>query len=90
MLATERIHVRTTADTKAMIEKVCQRLGVSVSSFIIQTAYEKALALESELEAVQLNEQQWQQALAMLENPPKANDELNRLFSRGYQVVSHS
>ncbi len=46
MQATKRINIRTTPYAKALIERASQKLGASVSSFMAQSAYEKALSLE--------------------------------------------
>lgn len=84
MPATERINIRTTSHAKALIEKASQRLGVSVSSFMAQSAYEKTLSLEQS-ETIYLNQDEWQKALAMLDDEP--SDEMNALLARGYRVI---
>lgn len=86
MLATERINIRTTLETKAMIERVCKKLGVSVSSFMAQSAYEKALSLEQN-ETIYLNQAEWENALKMLDDEP--SEKMNALLSRGYRAVHH-
>lgn len=86
MSATERINIRTTPETKALIEKASLRLGVSVSSFMAQSAYEKALSLEQS-EVIYLNQEQWGKALAMLDDEP--SDKMNQLLARGYRVINH-
>lgn len=84
MQATERINIRTTPHAKALIEKASQRLGVSVSSFMAQSAYEKALELEQS-QMIYLNQDEWQQAIAMLDDKP--SDKMNALLARGYRVI---
>lgn len=86
MLATERINIRTTLETKTMIERVCKKLGVSVSSFMAQSAYEKALSLEQN-ETIYLNQAEWENALKMLDDEP--SEKMNALLSRGYRAVHH-
>lgn len=63
-------------------------MGVSVSSFMIEQAYQKALELINHSQAIALNADEWQQAIELLENPPKPNDKLQALFARGYRVVN--
>lgn len=84
MQATECINVRTNAHAKAMIERASQRLGVSVSSFMAQSAYEKALQLEQS-EIIYLNQSEWEQAVAMLDGEP--SDKMNALLARGYRAI---
>lgn len=44
-LATERINVRSTVDAKNVIEQAVNLLGLSVSSFMIQSSFERAKEL---------------------------------------------
>jgi len=44
-LATERINVRSTVDAKIVIEQAANLLGLSVSSFMIQSSFERAKEL---------------------------------------------
>ena len=43
--ASERLNLRTTPHTKAIIEKDSSVAGVSMSNFVIQTAYQHAVEL---------------------------------------------
>lgn len=40
-------------------------------------------------QTIALNADEWQQAIELLENPPKPNDKLQALFARGGKKVSH-
>lgn len=84
MQATERINIRTTPHARALIERVSQKLGVSVSSFMAQSGYEKALSLEQS-EMIYLNQNEWQQAIAMLDDEP--SEHMNALLTRGYRAI---
>ena len=84
MSATERINIRTTPHAKALIERASQKLGVSVSSFMAQSAYEKALSLEQS-ETIYLSQSEWAQALAMLDDEP--SEQMNALLARGYRSI---
>lgn len=88
MQATERINIRATPHAKAIIEQASQMMGVSVSSFMIEQAYQKALELINHSQTIALNADEWQQAIELLDNPPKPNDKLQALFTRGYRVVN--
>lgn len=87
MLATERINIRTTPHAKAVIERACQKLGVSVSGFMAQSAYEKALSLEHDFDshAIGLNQDEWEKALAMLDDEP--SEQMSALLARGYRAI---
>lgn len=87
MLANERISIRTTAQAKATIEKASALTGVSVSSFMVDVAYQKALETIENTQRIALTEDEWTTAVALLNNPPKPNDKMSTLFERGYQVI---
>ncbi len=44
-LATERINIRSTVDAKNVIEQAANLLGLSVSSFMLQSSFERAKEL---------------------------------------------
>lgn len=90
MPATERINIRTTPTAKSVIEQASNITGVSMSSFIVTTAYEKALQLVNEQQAsrIVLTPSEWQNAIQLLDNPPQANDKLTELFTGGYRAIN--
>lgn len=87
MLANERINIRTTSQAKATIEKASAITGVSVSSFIVDSAYQKAVETIENSQRIVLSNEEWQNAVNLLENPPEPNDKMKALFKRGYQVA---
>lgn len=87
MLANERISIRTTPQAKATIEKASALTGVSVSSFMVDVAYQKALETIENTQRIALSKDEWANALALLENPPKPNSKMAALFEQGYQVL---
>lgn len=50
MTATERIYLRATPHTKAMIKQASEQMGVSMSQFILGSAYQKALEIRQHQE----------------------------------------
>lgn len=88
MQATERISLRTTAHTKAVIEQASRMLGVSVSHFILSTMYEKAQQMIQNEHTWQVNESEWKALLAALDNPPPANQALKTLLKTGEDIAS--
>ena len=87
MLATERISIRTTPHAKSVVEQASQLTGVSMSSFIMDIAYQKAVEMINNQQRITLNSKEWQNAIELLDNPPEPNDKMKALFKRGYQVV---
>lgn len=84
--ATERINLRATREAKQIIEQAAALSGITVSAFMLQQAYEKALSLLSQRHVV-VNEQDWNMIGDMLENPPVANDALKDLMALGEKLV---
>ncbi|MEG0482194.1 MAG: DUF1778 domain-containing protein [Acinetobacter sp.] len=80
-LATERINVRTTADAKNVIEQAANLLGLSVSSFIIQSSFERAKDLLKADSELKVNNTDRDILMNLLENPRPANDEMKKLMS---------
>lgn len=87
-LATARLNLRTTPHAKAMIEHACDLMGVSASNFVIEQAYYKAVEVVENSQRIQLDPTEWQNALKLLDNPPKANDNMTALFTRGYRAIN--
>lgn len=85
MQATERIQLRTTPQTKAMLEQASQHLGVSVSYFILDSAYRRATQTIKENAQIALDAQEWQRAVDMLDTPAKPHKAMQGLFDRGFK-----
>jgi uncharacterized protein (DUF1778 family) len=81
MPATERIDFRTTSRVKTAIQKAADRLGLTVSAFIAQNAYEAAQRVLT-LENLVLADRDRDIFLAALERPPKANAALKALLRK--------
>ena len=80
-LATERINVRSTVDAKNVIEQAANLLGLSVSSFIIQSSFERAKELLKSNHELKVNNADRDMLMNLLENPRPANDEMKNLMS---------
>ena len=80
-LATERINVRSTVDAKNVIEQAANLLGLSVSSFMIQSSFERAKELLKSNHELKLNNADRDMLMNLLENPRPANDEMKKLMS---------
>ncbi|MGL6084208.1 DUF1778 domain-containing protein [Acinetobacter lwoffii] len=80
-LATERINVRSTVDAKNVIEQAANLLGLSVSSFMIQSSFERAKELLKSNHELKVNNADRDMLMNLLENPRPANDEMKSLMS---------
>lgn len=80
-LATERINVRSTVDAKNVIEQAANLLGISVSSFMIQSSFERAKELLKSNHELKVNNADRDMLMNLLENPRPANDEMKNLMS---------
>ena len=80
-LATERINVRSTIDAKNVIEQAADLLGLSVSSFMIQSSFERAKELLKSNYELKVNNADRDMLMNILENPRPANDEMKKLMS---------
>ena len=80
-LATERINVRSTVDAKNVIEQAANLLGLSVSSFMIQSSFERAKELLKSNHELKVNNADRDMLMNILENPRPANDEMKNLMS---------
>lgn len=87
-VAKERINIRTTTHAKSVIEQASDLMGVSVSYFVIEQAYNKAIEILESSKHIALSPAEWQNALALLENPPENNQAMTALFERGYRAVN--
>lgn len=85
--ATERIHLRTTYEAKQVIEQAAQLTGTTMSAFMIQNAYERALDLIEQHQRITLNAQQWQALQTLVQQQPPANPELQALLKLGETLV---
>lgn len=77
-----RINLRTSPEAKALIERAAAIMGSTVSSFMLQNAYEAARRLVAEQEVITLSDRDRDAFLAALENPPEPNQALIDLMRR--------
>ncbi|GAA5004130.1 hypothetical protein GCM10023206_08290 [Acinetobacter puyangensis] len=85
--AIERINLRATREAKQVIEQAAALTGTTVSAFMLQQSYEKALSLIEQQQRITVNAQDWEKLNKALENPPQANDKLKALMALGEQLV---
>ena len=80
-LATERINIRSTEDAKNVIEQAANLLGLSVSSFMLQSSFERAKEFLKSIYELKVNNADRDMLMNILENPRPANDEMKKLMS---------
>ncbi|WP_407487676.1 DUF1778 domain-containing protein [Acinetobacter baumannii] len=68
-LATERINIRSTVDAKNVIEQAANLLGLSVSSFMLQSSFERAKELLKSNYELKVNNADRDMLMNILENP---------------------
>lgn len=89
MQKADRINLRTTAHAKAVIEQASKIMGVSMSDFILETAYHKAKETIAHEKQITLNANEWEQAIAILDAPPNPHPKMQALFDRGFVNVNN-
>ncbi len=87
MSAMERINLRATREAKQVIEQAAALTGTTVSAFMLQQSYEKALNLIAQQQRITLGAKDFKMVVDLLENPPEANDELKALMALGEHLV---
>ena len=80
-LATERINIRSKKKKKNVIEQAANLLGLSVSSFMLQSSFERAKELLKSNYELKVNNADRDMLMNILENPRPANDEMKKLMS---------
>lgn len=78
-----RINLRTSADAKALIERAAALMGTTVSSFMLQNAYEAARRVVAENDTLMLTQRDFEAFTAAIEHPPKPKAALRKLMARG-------
>lgn len=66
-----RINLRTSPEAKALIERAAALMGSTVSSFMLQNAYEAAARLVAQQDVMTLSDRDRDAFLNALENPPE-------------------
>lgn len=70
----------------AIIEQASQMVGVSLDEFIAKQAYQTALKIVDKETGIYLNDDEWQNMLNVLNNPPEPNEKMKALIARGYEL----
>lgn len=77
-----RINLRTSVEAKVMIERAAALMGTTVSSFMLQNAFEAARRIVAETDTLLLTQRDFEAFTASMENPPKPEAALCKLMAR--------
>ncbi len=77
-----RINLRTSTEAKAMIERAATLMGTTVSSFMLQNAYDAARRIVSETDTLLLTQRDFEAFTSSIEKPPKPKVALRKLMAR--------
>jgi uncharacterized protein (DUF1778 family) len=69
-------------EAKAMIERAAALMGTTVSSFMLQNAYEAARRIVSEDNTLFMTQRDFEAFTSSLENPPQPKPALRKLMAR--------
>ena len=75
-----RLDIRTTQQTKEIIENAANFLGVTTSAFVVECAMKQAAKVLEQAQYIHLNESESRRFIDLLENPPEPHENLKRLF----------
>jgi uncharacterized protein (DUF1778 family) len=76
-----RINLRTSIEAKALIERAATLMGTTVSSFMLQNAYEAAQRIVSDNDTLILSQQAFDHFIATCEAPAEPTDALRALLA---------
>ncbi len=76
-----RINLRTSPEAKALIERAAAIMGSTVSSFMLQNAYEAARRIVADKDTLMLSQQAFESFVATCENPPEPTEALRKLMA---------
>ena len=77
-----RINLRTSPEAKALIERAAALMGTTVSSFMLQNAYESARQVVADHSTLTLSAEAFDAFVAAGETEPEPNENLRRLLAR--------
>jgi uncharacterized protein (DUF1778 family) len=77
-----RINLRTSPEAKALIERAAALMGTTVSSFMLQNAYEAARRVVADNDTLLLSQKAFEAFVAAGENAPEPTKALRRLMAR--------
>ena len=77
-----RINLRASPEAKALIERAAALMGTTVSSFMLQNAYDVARRVVAESDTLTLSQKAFDEFVAACEKPAKPTKALRDLMAR--------
>jgi len=77
-----RINLRASPEAKALIERAAALMGTTVSSFMLQNAYDAARRVVAESDTLTLSQKAFDEFVAACEKPAKPTKALRDLMAR--------
>ncbi len=77
-----RINLRTSTEAKIVIERAASLMGTTVSSFMLQNAYEAARRIVSENDTLLLTQRDFDAFTASMQKTAKPKAALRKLMAR--------
>lgn len=77
-----KLNIRTTDHTKMLLQQAADLLGVTVSSFLLNTATERAYNLIEQQNHFYLKADQWDKICKILDKEGSENKKLTTLFDK--------
>ena len=75
-----RIEFKTTNEIKLLLQKAAVATGMDLSSFLLSVSVDRAKDILKEEKILKLTNEEWDKFNEILNNPPKATDELKALM----------
>lgn len=76
-----RINLRTSPEAKALIERAAALMGATVSSFMLQNAYEAARRIVADKDTLTLSQEAFEAFVATCEHPAEPTQALIDLMA---------
>lgn len=76
-----RINLRTSPEAKALIERAAAIMGSTVSSFMLQNAYDAARRIVADKDTLVLSQEAFEAFVAICEKPPRPTKALRKLMA---------
>ena len=77
-----RINLRASPEAKALIERAAALMGTTVSSFMLQNAYDAARRVVAESDTLTLSQKAFDEFVVACEKPAKPTKALRDLMAR--------
>ena len=78
--AEKTIQMRVQPQVRDVIDRAAAAMGKSRTEFVIESAHQRAIEVMLDQRSFELNAEQWDELMAILDQPPKPNAALKALM----------